>query len=983
MKFLLVILTSKIIKDTILPGTPFIILKTPVINSIKIYSKENIEYQVKGDTLFLKGFFKGDTVYVEYENIEINTVYRKNEILLKEEKETLIKPSKEKKEFEDVKLRGNKEIGFKIEEGNFSLVQSTNLRVDGKIGNNIEIEGVFQDQNLPSEGTISLSELEETYFNIKSPYFKTKIGDFFLKEENIERKMLGIEGEGKKEGIFFKAGTGYGKGTFESVKIDIIPGKNGPYFLGIQRYERIVPGSEKVYLDNKLLKGGKDEDYIIDYEKGVIILTPKVNVSNTSNLKVDFEKIEGGFDKYYFFTSLSPAFKNFNLNFNYFLEKDFEKNPLFSLTDSDKIFLKTIGDTQKILYTKGYEYVGEGKGDYIKRGDTLIYVGEKKGDYIAQFIFVGENKGDYVFNDLGGYFEYVGNGKGDYIPQRILYLPQRKNFFSTNLSFKEQEIDFFLSEFDKNIYSNLNDGDNADFGIRTKNKFHYRKNNCETGINLYGKYLGKNLFFPFREKETNYEFLWKTKAEERQRILFSPYFIYIDIFKLQNELGYLKTDSGIVNRRSYEFESLKYFNVKEIYEEIKGKESTYRNSFLISKKQSRYLIEFKNIFENSKVNSLSKEFSFGHENLFFTFSENLLLKTIYTLSNSITSNLSFKSIFYVKGTFKYIFFKPYLKKIKRDYFYSFFYNFSPYKDFRMSLNLTKNPEVVSEKNIEYIFVGKGKGNFSYDSLTKSFYPDENGSYIKREFFITRDNNGCKKEIHSKLELFGDIYSIFLTQEKEEKRLREEIVSKNESYSLNLNVDFPIYTSLYTIYSKNEDKEYYLYPLKTSSFEWNMSFRKDVKKFVPETGFIFRFSKDMWEENVKAKIREYKFLAGLRKSLEKINVSFSTGYGIQKNESPFYFGSKVMRKNYFEFMPGINFFIFHTEIREEVFFIFQNVKNPFSNISFYEKEKWRIEERLSLLKKIRDNLEMNLSFLLKIGEKTKTKSSFNFNFIAHF
>lgn len=983
MKFLLTIFILKIIRDTILPETPFIILKTPVINSIKLYSKKNIPYQIKGDTLFLKGFHEGDTVYVEYENIEISTVYKKNEILLKEEEKTLIKPIESKKESEEVKLKGNKEVGFKIEEGNFSLVQSTNLKVEGEIGNNIEVEGIFQDENLPSEGTVSLSELEEAYFNIKSPYFKTKIGDFFLKGENIERKMLGMEGEGKTEGFLLKVGTGYGKGTFESIKIDVVPGKNGPYFLGIQRYERIIPGSEKVYLDNKLLKGGKDEDYIIDYEKGIITFTPKVNISNTSNLRVDFEKIEGGFDKYYFLKSFSPNFKNFELNFNYFLEKDFEKNPLFSLSDSDKIFLKTIGDTQKILYTKGYEYVGEGKGDYIKRGDTLIYVGEKKGNYVAQFIFVGENKGDYIFNDLKGCFEYVGKEKGDYIPQKILYLPQRKNFFSTSFSFKEQKIEFFFSEFDKNIYSNLNDKDNVDFGVKTKNKFYYKEKDYETGINLFLKYFGKNLFFPFREKEANYEFLWKTKAEERQRGFLSPYFIYKDIFKLQSKFGYLKTDSGNVKREGYEFEFLKYFNTKETYEEIKGKENTYRNSFSISKKINKYFIEFKNIFENSNLNSLSKEISFGHDNLFFTFAENLFFKSFYNLSSSITTLLNFKNIFSTRGTFKYIFSKPYLKKINKDYFYSFFYNLLPHKDLRISVNIIKNPEIISEKNIEYIFVGEGKGNFSYDSLTKSFYPDENGSYIKREFFITKDENGFKRGVYSKVEFSKDIYFIFLTQDREEKRFKEKIFSRNENYSLNLNIDFPIYTSVYTIYSQNEDKEYYLFPFKRISFEWNVNFRKEVKEFTPEAGFTYRFSEDKEEENVKARTKEYKFLTGMRKGFKKINLRLSFNYGIQRNESPFYFGTKIMKKNYFEFVPGINFFIFGTEIREEIFLIFQNVKNPFSNISFYEKEKWRIEERLSLFKKIKENLETSLSFLLKIGERTKTKSSFNFNFIVHF
>jgi hypothetical protein len=983
MKIILFFFLSKIIKEIFLPGKEFLILKNPVINTIKVYSKREINYKINGDTIFFEGaLFENDTIYLEYESIEVDSVYKKNEIKYKEEKEILVKRKEEKKEIGEVSVKGFKEAGFKIEEGNFIVTQSTNIKVSGKIGNDFEVEGVFQDEKIPSSETVSISEFEEAYFNIKSPYFKSKIGEFSLKEEDIERKILGVEGEGKGKISSFKIGTGYGKGIFESVKIDLIPGKNGPYFLGIKEGERIVPGSEKVFLDGKILKPGKDEDYIMDYERGIIIFTPRIDISPSSNLRIDFEKIEGGFDKYYFLTGASQKINNINLNLLYFLERDLQNNPFFSLNDSDRVFLKNLGDKERIVYRKGYEYVGEGKGDYIKKGDTLIYVGKNNGNYVAEFMYVGMNKGNYIFNDLKGHFEYVGEGKGDYIPQKIIYVPFRKNFLKISSIFKEQDFEIFASEFDKNTYSKKMDGDNFGFGFKSKNKFCYKKEDYEGGINILTKYFNKNISFPFRENEPNYEFLWKIKGYEKERFLISPYFIYKNFLKLQNEFGYSKTDSGISKRESYGFEILKGIEFGENYEEIKERKKCFRNQVYLSKKFNNYFFYFKNVFENFESISNSKEFSFGFYNLFLKISENIILKKIYTISPSLNYNFKFKNLFSLNGVFKYLITKNYIKKSKKNYYYNLFFSFSPYEFLNFNLSLMKNQESSYEKNFEYIFVGKGKGNFSYDSLTGVFYPDEDGSYIKKEFFITKDEGAFKREINSRFELFKSFLFLFFTLNREEKNFYEKNLFKNENYSCNLNLELPINTNFYVNFTKSEDREYYLNPLFIYSFESSINFKREINNLTPGLGFSYDYSLEKEESGIKMKKIGNKFLTEIKRDFYKSSLKISLNYGFEKRFSPIYF-EKVMHKNYFEFIPSLNFSLFNIDIKNEISFIFQNVKNPFSNISLYEIEKWRMEERISFSKRIKDNFEISLINFLKIGQRTKTKNNFNFNFVAYF
>ncbi len=992
MKLLFALIITKVLKDTILPSMPWIIMKNPVINTLKIYPDNNLIYEIRGDTLFIKSpLEEKDTLYLEYESFETPSEYKINEILIIKELKSEKMEKPEKKDVgqtEEIYLNGLKEVGFKIEERNFSIVQSTNLRVNGMIGKGVEVEGMFQDQGLPDEGTVALSELEEAYFKIKSPVFESRIGEFFLEGKKIKRKILGIEGYGKSANLKIRAGTGYGKGAFTSARIEIIAGKNGPYFLPLFPSERVVPGSERVYLDGKLLKGGKEGDYVMDYERGTITFTSKLNLLSQSNLKVDFEKVEGGFDKYYMMTENSTEKGNFSLDFLYFMERDLKESPFFSLSDNEKAFLKNAGDTSHIVYAEGYEYVGMGKGDYIKRGDTLIYAGEGKGDYSVQFMFMGQGKGNYVFNDLMGGFEYVGEGNGDYTPQRILYLPSRKNFISILLKGIKQSFEIFASEFDKNLYSPLNDGDNLDIGFRTNNVVYHRNESWETGLKFSSKYLGRDLSIPFRENEANYEFLWVTENKERYRLMFVPYLNLNNYGSISFERGYLKTDSGYIEKENYVLNFIKEVEINVNYEELERNESnnklnTYRNNFHIGKKFKILFINFKNIFQNSLSNSYDRELSFGFYNFFFTFSENIVSKQIYAFSNSLNFNLKFKNTISSHGALKYSFSKPYLKKTSKNYYYNTFSMLTPFNGLRVNFDLIRSPDVIFEKNIEYLFVGKGKGNFSYDSLSNSFYPDENGSYIKKEFFISQDKGAFKQEEHLGLEFTENVISYYFDADRERKSVNNRVISINESYTLSTGLNLPVYISSYSKYSINKDREYYISHLSTRVFETGLNLKKEIKNFTPETGLEYSYSVQKESNFTKMEGRDIKILGGFFNKIAEISFKIIAGYGISNKKSPLYFGDKIMRRNYFEFVPNLSFKFFQFNIRNEFKIILQSVINPLSNVSDAEKESWRLETRLSISKKIKENFEANFTGFFKRGRRTGWGNTFNFNFIAYF
>lgn len=982
----------KILKDTLLPFSPFTILKNPIINTLKL-SPDTVKYTLRGETLFLKGVLKaGDTVYIEYESVNIKSLYGLNYLLREKEILEKVENREEKKEGgeEEIYLTGTKEMGFKIEEGNFSIVQSTDLKISGRMGKDMEIEGVFQDQSLPGEGTVSLSELEEAYFRINSPLFAGRMGDFFMEKDGIKRKILGIEGEVKKKDIEFGLATGYGKGSFQTQTINIIPGKEGPYFLDLRDGERIIPGSEKVYLDGKILKRGREYDYFMDYETGAITFTPQVNLTSQSNVRVEFEKVEGGYDKNYILLKGMKESNFLNLNFIYFLESDLKNNPLFYLSERDRGFLKEIGDTSRIIYREGYEYVGEGKGGYIRKGDTLQYVGEGKGDYRAYFVFVGQGKGSYVFNDITGGFEYVGENNGDYLPRRTLYIPQRKNFFILSSDFlRGQEIEIFLSEFDKNTFSNLDENNNVDFGFKASNRIFYKGEGMEGGIKFTSKYLGRNLFFPFRENEPEYEFLWMTSRKERYRLDLVPYFSLEDFFNLSAESGYLKTDSGIVERRMYSFELKKYLEFGEIYEEIKNKTSlssrkNYRNRIYVKKSFSNFFISFRNFSQNAYLKSMDREISFGFPNLFFTLMENFLFKNRYVFSSSLNLSLKYKSWYSSTGTLKYSFIKPYFKKGFKNYFYNLFSFFNPSPLLKINFNFLKNPDAIFEKNTEYLFVGEGKGNFSYDSISGTFYPDENGSYIRKEFFKVSEGEAFKQEIHSSLNYSGSYVSLLFGFESETKVSQGLPLLQFKRYNSSFYFNQPLYIGLYLTYSTSLNKEYYSLPLSERNFEGSINVKKDIAIFTPEGGLLYRYGlRKRIFEGVEMEDREMKFLSGGYKKLRDIVFRLNLNYGINIKKSPLYFGNILMTRNYIEIIPNIAFSFATFKFEESFNLTFQNVKNPFSNVSISQKEGWRTEWRFSISRSLRKNFDLIFTGYLIKGKRSKLKNSFNLNFIAYF
>ena len=186
--------------------------------------------------------------------------------------------------------------------GNSSLNGGLRLQLAGKISNQTSVSGVITDESIPIQpdgSTADLDELDKVFIKVNNPNFIITAGDIESEESNnsfntYKRKIIGLENEIQLDRSNIKSIIGQSKGTYNRIEIKGQDGNQGPYYLttldGISNVV-IASGSEKVWLNGRLLKRGDDLDYIIDYSKGEIYFMPKNLIYFDSDIDIEYQVI--------------------------------------------------------------------------------------------------------------------------------------------------------------------------------------------------------------------------------------------------------------------------------------------------------------------------------------------------------------------------------------------------------------------------------------------------------------------------------------------------------------------------------------------------------------------------------------------------------------------------------------------------------------------------------------------------------------------
>ncbi|MEQ9302106.1 MAG: hypothetical protein RIF33_26235 [Cyclobacteriaceae bacterium] len=389
---------------------------------------------------------------------------------------------------------------------NVFVNSSLNLQLDGKITDDVNIQAVIADQNIPFQpegNTQQIRDFDNVYIRLYNEKFDLTAGDVVLsnRDSYFLRYYKNVQG-GKATVNYNSAGgvaktslaASVAKGQFASIQIEPIEGVQGPYRVrgpNDERFVIVMANSERVFLDGKQLQRGFDRDYIIDYNQAEVTFNPNVLITKFSRIRIDYEYSDQNYSRSILGVRHDQQWDKLSLTSEFYREKDNRNQPLaFTLTNEDKQILSEAGDQATLAAISGIDSVGYSPDRVLyARRDTLVddqsieyYIYSTDPDaavFTVTFSEVGQNNGDYrtIESGINGrIFEWVApiNGipQGNFLPITIIPTPNQRQMWNNQVVYQIDQYqrvftDLAFSNQDKNLFATIDNEDNKGFGMKS------------------------------------------------------------------------------------------------------------------------------------------------------------------------------------------------------------------------------------------------------------------------------------------------------------------------------------------------------------------------------------------------------------------------------------------------------------------------------------------------------------------------------------
>ncbi|MEN6444712.1 MAG: hypothetical protein ABFC98_01545 [Candidatus Cloacimonas sp.] len=467
--------------------------KSPVIkNSVCVYAdsilyREGIEYQVNHQKaeLILLTVPTVSALRIEYLLVPLSLtepLQEWKEIAYSDTMLTEIKKRTNPILASDARLdiQGTKTFAITFsDESTFDLKQSLFVNISGELAKNVNINARLSDSQskLSPEGdSKELSSLDNVFIRIYGPKYELAMGDLELKFSGTRYLEYYTKFEGLNAWIkgkhYVQTAYSAGGGKNASIKITIVDGKQGPYYLkanDTQSNFLIIAGSEEIYIDGRHTERGID--YSIDYSEGSVMFKSLVSASNSVIARFQYSN-EYYPQSNYLTSSQIELAEHLTLTHHFIWQQDDKKNPLLSeFSPADLDSLNNAGDVY--VWGEGVSEVEAGTGEYkrLLNSQNEYYYEYALGDTLACydviFSYVGSGQGDYEEFSAGKY-RYIGAGMGSWLPRKRLIPPEQKGNLDVELKYENNGfkigIETLGSINDKNTLSAKDDSDN-DAGI--------------------------------------------------------------------------------------------------------------------------------------------------------------------------------------------------------------------------------------------------------------------------------------------------------------------------------------------------------------------------------------------------------------------------------------------------------------------------------------------------------------------------------------
>ena len=417
-----------------------------------------------------------------------------------------------------------------------------NLELSGKLSEELHILASVSDANIPIQpdgNTNKLQEFDQVFIQLYTDKLKLTAGDFWINRPdgyflNYKKRGQGLTltntfDLSANQQLKIQSSVGLSKGKFQRQIIPGVENNQGPYRLvGAENEPFIVvlSGTERVYIDGRLLQRGQEFDYTIDYNSAELVFTSRNLITKDVRIVVEFQYADQAYTRGLIQQHLSYRINNTTSWVNYYQEQDLKNQPLqLSLNETTKQLIAAAGDSLSNAFIGTIDSVGFQPNQNLYRlVDTLGYdsvlvfsVHPDSATYRATFLLVGINKGNYVLDKttaFGPVYKWVspigGLPQGSYMPIQRVNSPKRKRMISAGIQQKlgdkwVLETEFSASEEVVNLFASKDRSNDWGLGNRTKiirqGKVELNRWNHSTLVE--SEYLGNNFSFiePYRAVE--------------------------------------------------------------------------------------------------------------------------------------------------------------------------------------------------------------------------------------------------------------------------------------------------------------------------------------------------------------------------------------------------------------------------------------------------------------------------------------------------
>ncbi len=382
---------------------------------------------------------------------------------------------------------------------------SLNLELNGDLGPDLKLLASVSDDNIPIQpegNTNKLQEFDKVFIQVYNDRLKLIAGDFWIEKPkgyfmNYKKRAQGLTIEydfGKEPGTGWKTQVSgaFSKGKFQRQVIQGVEGNQGPYRLTGAENEPfiiILGGTEKVYIDGRLMERGQEFDYVINYNSSEIIFTSRNQVTKDSRIVVEFQYSDQNYARSLIQTANSYRSEKLDFWFNAYSEQDAKNQTIQQdLTASQKQLLSEIGDTLNLAQISSIDSIGYVDNQVMYRMvDTLGYdsvlvhsVDPQLAVYRATFVNVGQNQGNYILKDYiasGKVYMWVepigGVPQGNFEPYRLMITPKQRQMVAAGAQYRisdylTAETELAYTKNDINTFSRYDTEDDHGYSARAK-----------------------------------------------------------------------------------------------------------------------------------------------------------------------------------------------------------------------------------------------------------------------------------------------------------------------------------------------------------------------------------------------------------------------------------------------------------------------------------------------------------------------------------